>query len=153
MTETRIKRCAAAVIFTAMLTATAMSLWQVWRDRRERAVIQTLLDAYAYGDTSLIVLDEKSNIIQMNEAAERLTGWRYEELINKPSDIIMPIEFRELHHKKFLASRGAGKHSVGYLPCIVVNKVGAGIPVGIVTRPFENGVIGIIDRRIEKKKG
>lgn len=46
---------------------------------------------------AIITADEIGNILSWNFAAERIFGWKAEELLGKPLSTIMPEKFRELH--------------------------------------------------------
>jgi diguanylate cyclase (GGDEF)-like protein/PAS domain S-box-containing protein len=47
----------------------------------------------------LVVIGEDERILEVNPAAEKMFGWRRDELLGKSVDIFMPERYRTRHHK------------------------------------------------------
>lgn len=60
----------------------------------ERARAQAILNATADG---LITIDERGTVLSINGTAERLFGWRAEELLGHNVKVIMPSPYHEEH--------------------------------------------------------
>lgn len=60
-------------------------------ESRTSSILKTSLDA-------IITIDKNGSIIDWNEQAELIFGWRHEEIIGKDlTDFIIPIQYREMH--------------------------------------------------------
>ncbi len=60
---------------------------------RKAAVLETALDGF-------VTIDSRSCILEFNSAAERIFGYRREDVIGKPMpELIMPLEAREPHYR------------------------------------------------------
>jgi PAS domain S-box-containing protein len=60
---------------------------------RSRAIVDTALDA-------VLLMDAAGLIVDWNPAAERIFGWRREEVIGQPlADRIIPVELRAAHYR------------------------------------------------------
>ncbi|HYD11466.1 MAG TPA: PAS domain S-box protein [Allosphingosinicella sp.] len=60
------------------------------REAHLRSILETIPDA-------MIVIDEAGLIQSFSQAAERLFGWRTEEVIGRNVDMLMPSPYREQH--------------------------------------------------------
>ncbi len=61
---------------------------------------------------AIILLDREQRILLFNEGAERIFGWKKEEVIGKAIDILLPESFREIHRRhvdEFAASPVAAR--------------------------------------------
>ena len=63
---------------------------------------QRLSDAICRGMISIatdavISIDTDHNILQFNEGAERIFGWRAAEIVGRPLDLLLPQRFRGIH--------------------------------------------------------
>ena len=66
------------------------------RDRQARSIIETTLDAF-------IAVDRQGKIVTWNPQAERIFGWRREQVIGQTLlDLIVPESHRETHAKGVL---------------------------------------------------
>ncbi len=61
-------------------------------EARYRAIVETAVDA-------IITIDETGRILLFNPAAERLFGYRAEEVIGRNISILMPSPYREQHDR------------------------------------------------------
>ena len=56
-----------------------------------------LADIVAISADAIICVDESQNITLFNEGAEQIFGWRAEEIMGKPLDLLLPERFRHSH--------------------------------------------------------
>src|ERR1700730_13830684 len=96
----------------------------------------------------VISSDLEGKVTAWNPAAERVFGWRAEEVLGKPAEIVpedKDQERTELHDKT-----SAGEVTVGF-ETIRVNRQGVRFPVSISTAPILNenravsGLVGVIE--------
>ncbi len=76
----------------------------------------TVLGALALtADDAIIVLDEGRGICFYNHGAERIFGWRADEMLGKPLDILIPERFRAKHkqHIRQFASEPTAARTMG----------------------------------------
>ena len=52
---------------------------------------------------AIISVDEEQHIVIYNEGAESIFGWRRDEVLGKPLDILIPERFREIHRQHLRA--------------------------------------------------
>lgn len=64
---------------------------------------------------AIVSIDEKQRIVQFNEAAENTFGYRSEEAVGKPLDILMPDRFVHMHrdHVRRFGTANAPRRMVG----------------------------------------
>lgn len=63
----------------------------------ERAGIRTLLESINQG---IIIIDETGTILFVNSFAERMFGYKREEIRGKNHDIFIPQRYRDIHHRE-----------------------------------------------------
>ena len=56
--------------------------------------VSTILDTVMDG---IVCLNGQQQIVFFNPAAETIFGWKAEQVLGKPVDILVPHRFRELH--------------------------------------------------------
>ena len=72
-----------------------------WSHRDDGPVDASALSAAALGASPIAILmtDEAGRIVLVNPAAEDLSGYRREELLGQPVEILVPERFRERHRE------------------------------------------------------
>jgi len=50
-------------------------------------------------DDAIISVDQQQNIILFNQGAERIFGHSADEMMGKPLETLLPLRFRDVHHK------------------------------------------------------
>lgn len=62
-------------------------------EHRNASLLDTALDA-------IVLMDHHGNVVEFNPSAEKIFGYRREQLIGKPmADFIIPVRFRERHNQ------------------------------------------------------
>ena len=74
-------------------------------EARLRAMVETAPDA-------VVIVNEAYEIAQMNGTAERLFGWRREEVIGRDIDVLVPERFRGMIHQIDIPKLGTDRKSV-----------------------------------------
>lgn len=97
-----------------------------------RGLLETAPDA-------MIGVDRNGTIIFVNAQAERLFGYRREELLGKKIETLMPDRFRDRHldHRSEFFARPRGRAMGAGLDLYGLHKDGHGIPVEISLSPLE----------------
>jgi two-component system NtrC family sensor kinase len=70
-------------------------------EKRYRQLTEATMDG-------IVVIDQRGNIVLFNPAAERMFGFRADEVLGAPANILVPEEFKELHEQgvaSYLATR------------------------------------------------
>jgi PAS domain S-box-containing protein len=91
--------------------------------------VRQLLDAVPDG---MLVVDAGKRIVLVNRHTERLLGYRREELIGQPIELIVPPAFRERYddiHRHYLGASEEPRAPAPLLEAIAVRRGGADVPV------------------------
>jgi two-component system sensor kinase FixL len=107
---------------------------------------------------AIIVINPQSDIIFWNPAAEKLFGWKAEEVINKPlSGTIIPRQYREAHYNgvnRFMST--SQKHILNKtVEITAINKAGEEFYISLTISTTKlNGAVAFISfiRDIREKK-
>lgn len=106
-----------ALIVFALAVLYAMPRWltgarEAQRDaelaRRQRALLEALVDALP---VPVLVVDGDDRVLFWSEAAERVTGWKAEEVVGKPYPLVPPG--KEAEHAELLRRVMAGERLGG----------------------------------------
>ncbi|HVH28414.1 MAG TPA: ATP-binding protein [Vicinamibacterales bacterium] len=73
---------------------------------------------------AIVVVDETSTIVLINDQTERLFAYRRQELLGQPVDILVPERFRSAH----------GTHRAGYFRAASLRPMGSGMDLSAVRR-------------------
>jgi PAS domain S-box-containing protein len=46
---------------------------------------------------AMVIADEQGTIVHLNGVAERLFGWKHDEIVGQPIEILLPARFRTMH--------------------------------------------------------
>lgn len=92
------------------MQALAVKVERVERDltaseKRFQTVVQTANDA-------IILADGRGHIVFWNDAARRVFGYTYEEVVGQPLAMIMPLRFRASHQEGFERLQATGEARV-----------------------------------------
>lgn len=100
-------------------------------DARYQAIVQSALDA-------IIVIDRAGCICEFNPAAERIFGWRRDEVIGLDvADVVIPSTFRDIHHAGLARHLESGEASLleRRVEMVAVRSSGEAFPVELtITR-------------------
>lgn len=92
---------------------------------------------------AIISVDGAQNIVIYNEGAESIFGWRRDEILGKPLDLLLPERFREIHrqHLRDFAAGSVKSRSMGdHRPFIVgLRKNGQEFPAEAAISKLETG--------------
>ncbi len=101
---------------------------------QSRTILEGALDAF-------IVIDSDSRIMEWNPAAERIFGWRREEVTGRfLYDTIIPVQFRDAHRdgvRRFLAT-GEGPILNRRLELTALRRDGEEISIELTVMPVES---------------
>jgi len=85
----------------AVVNQLAIGLERYATERALRRSEAKLAGIVAGAADAIISVDEKQRIVMYNEAAERVFGWRRDEVLGKPLDVLLPERFRDPHRRHF----------------------------------------------------
>jgi PAS domain S-box-containing protein len=120
-------------------------------EERFRTLAQTASDA-------IITINKESKIVYVNEAIEKVFGYKPEEIIGADLTVLMPAAFRNLHHKGFGHYIETGKKQISWSAVELPgqHKDGREIPLelsfGEFTRLGERYFTGIARDISERRK-
>jgi PAS domain S-box-containing protein len=125
--------------------------------RKEDEITKEFLDnILASIDGGIFTIDKKGRITTFNRAAEEITGFKEEEVLNKDCCHILRSDLCE-EKCPLKKTSETGKTFFGY-EIMITNKAGNKIPVNITTSPLRtsnNEIIGAVEnfRDLTKHKG
>ncbi len=121
------------------------------RKRAERN-FQKLLESVP---DAIMVIDRDFNIMYANTQTEKIFGYKREELVNKPYDILIPERFREKHieHCTGYFAKPETKIMALHLGAVARRKDGSEFSVEVNMGPIETeeGIVVVIDIREIKR--
>ncbi len=118
-------------------------------EERFRSLVESATDA-------IVLADEQGKIISWNKAANKLFGYREEEVRGHPLTMLMPVRYREAHEQGFRRVQATGKSDViGHLIAVDgLRKDGMEFPLELSLatwkshgRSFYSGIIRDITAR------
>jgi diguanylate cyclase (GGDEF)-like protein/PAS domain S-box-containing protein len=118
-----------------MKLATPLPL-SVRKNKRGDMQYRSLLEA---APDAIVVVNPSGTIVLVNTQAERLFGYRRDELIGQPTEILVPQRFRgqhSEHHSRFLAP-GLERPLLAGLELFGLHKDGSEFPVEIRLSPLD----------------
>lgn len=104
-------------------------------EARYRAVVQSALDA-------IIVIDELGQITEFNPAAERVFGWRREQVIGlEVAEVIIPPDVRDNHRRGFRRHLITGTSTIldRRLELVAIRAGGERFPVELTVTRIDGG--------------
>jgi PAS domain S-box-containing protein len=101
-------------------------------ETRFRTLANTASDA-------IITIDAESRIVFVNEAIEKVFGWKPDELIGENLEILMPKSFHRKHHAGIARYIATGKKNIAWdgIELIGRRKSGATVPIEISFGEFD----------------
>jgi PAS domain S-box-containing protein len=90
------------VVFAAVILSIVRPLDDADRVRKQEIEFRGLLES---GPDAIVIVDSRGDILLINDQTERLFGYRREELLGQPVEILMPDRFRaqhRLHRARYL---------------------------------------------------
>ena len=104
---------AAAIVDAAMLTVLSAPFlwWVVVRPLRSTAMAEHARAAtvVAHAVDGIITINKQGLVQSFNPAAERIFGYRAEEVLGKPLTLVMPERYRDAHRRGLERMRSTGK--------------------------------------------
>jgi PAS domain S-box-containing protein len=122
--------------------------------QHDPAIYEVVVEA---APTAMVMVDEAGRILLVNEAAERLFGYRRDELVGRPIEMLVPDRFRTRHpgdRADFLREPVARPMGAGR-DLFALRKDGTEVPVEIGLNPVVTGdqvfvlsaIVDITERR------
>jgi len=87
----------------AVVNQLAIGLERYATEQARRSTEAKLAGIVSGAADAIISVDEHQRIAMYNEAAERVFGWRRDEVLGKPLDVLLPERFRGRHRQHFRA--------------------------------------------------
>lgn len=129
-----------------------------WRKRSELALRETydlLMAVIEASPAGITILDREGNVKLWSPAAERMFGWRTDEILGGPL-LIVPPEKREEHQA--LRERAMAGKSIAGVEVVRQKKNGSPIDISLWTAPLRDeaegisGVVGVLVDITERKR-
>ncbi len=122
--------------------------------KRAQKNFQKLMDSTP---DAIIAIEQNSNILLINSKTETLFGYGRQELLGRPYDILLPMQYREKHAEycRNYFAYPSTKIMALHLRSVAKRKDGSEFPVEINMSPMETdeGIIAVIDiRDISEKR-
>lgn len=124
---------AVVLLLTALLISSFRGAVSLTATQQSRKILEGAQDAF-------IVIDSESRIRDWNAAAERIFGWRRNEVIGRfIHDTIIPVQFQEGHRKGMvhLLATGEGPILNRRLELTALRRDGEEFPVELTVTPLE----------------
>jgi len=90
-----------------------------WQGKASSAIAEAGIQAEQLTATvsasldGIIIIDSEGRIVEFSDSAERIFGYKKENIIGKEmSDMIVPIRYREAHNKGMARMRDTGKANI-----------------------------------------
>jgi len=103
-------------------------------EARSRAILESSMDA-------IVTIDDFGHVVEFNPAAERIFGWRRDEIMGRSlTETLVPERMRARHEHGLAKAREAGGASKGVrveLPALT--REGGEVPVELAITPLELG--------------
>jgi PAS domain S-box-containing protein len=96
---------------------------------------------------AIVSIDERQRVVLFNEGAEAIFGWKREEILGKPLDVLVPGRFRAGHrdHLRQFANSGARSRRVPDRPVVVgLRKSGEEFPAEASLSKLGSGDTGLL---------
>ncbi len=113
---------------------------------------------FEFAPDALVVVDRAGRIVQVNQQAERLFGYRREELLQADHDILVPERYREKHRedrREYMSGPHIRQMGTG-LELYGQKKDGSEFPVDISLGPLQTNddmvVLAVVRDFTERKK-
>jgi PAS domain S-box-containing protein len=120
--------------------------FRVWKTRQVKVALKQTTESETRYRTlaetasdAIITIDENSNIIYANEAAEHVFGYRADEIIGEPLTKLMPQRFRSRHNAGLRRYITTNKKNIGWTAVELPgqHKSGVEIPLELSFGEFE----------------
>jgi len=114
---------------------------------RTKVLFQGLFE---FAPDAIVVVNSEGRILQANAQAEKIFGYKREELLDKPVEVLIPVRFRERHeeHMKNYFLKPRIRLLGAELELYALRKDGTEFPVDIALSPIETKegtvVLGIV---------
>lgn len=93
-------------------TGTLRGFTKVWRDNTQRKLIETQFQQLVeQSPNGILTVDARGRIALVNRAIERIFGYKREELLNRPVDMLLPERLREEAALQLHRGQAAGETS------------------------------------------
>lgn len=125
------------------LSGASIALFASLRIRRQKRLTAALQDRFqavsGLSSEAVVCCTAGGRITDFNEAAERLLGWRAEEVIGEPLTVLMPKRYHAAFRERILTvvRTGESRHVGGGIEVDALTRGGREIPVEVVLTSWE----------------